>query len=88
MKRSLIVIPFLLAVVVLLASACGSKTGTNRDAQAGKTIKAAPVGNLLATLSSESGVLKRGHQELTLSFTDASGKPVDVGAVSLTFHMK
>ena len=30
---------------------------------------------------------KQGDQEVTLSFTDASGKPVDVGAVSLNFHM-
>ena len=38
-------------------------------------------------LSNESGALKHGNQELMLSFTDASGKPVDVGAVSLSFHM-
>jgi hypothetical protein len=45
------------------------------------------VGNLTATLSNDSGALKRGNQELMLSFTDTSGKPVDVGAVSLNFHM-
>jgi len=46
-----------------------------------------PVGNLTATLSNDSGVLKHGNQELMLSFTDASGKPIDVGAVSLNFRM-
>ena len=85
-KPTLIAIPFLLAVVVLIA-ACGSKTGTDAGKQTGKTIKAVPVGNLTATLSNESGVLKKGNQELTLSFTDPGGKPVDVGAVSLSFHM-
>jgi hypothetical protein len=87
MKKSLIAIPLLLAVIVLLTSACGSKPGTDGGTPTGKVIKAVPVGNLTATLSSESGVLKRGNQEVMLSFTDASGKPVDVGAVSLTFHM-
>jgi hypothetical protein len=87
MKKSLIAIPLLLAVVVLIASACGSKTGNDAGVQTGKVIKAVPVGNLTATLSNESGALKHGNQELMLSFTDASGKPVDVGAVSLSFHM-
>ena len=87
MKKSSIFIPFLLAVVVLIASACGSKTGTNAGMQAGKVIKAVSVGNLTATLSNETGVLKHGNQELMLSFADAAGKPVEVGAVSLSFHM-
>ncbi len=87
MKKPLIAIPFLLAVVVLIAAACGSKTGSDAGMQTGKVIKAVPVGNLTATLSNESGALKHGNQELMLSFTDAAGKPVDVGAVSLSFHM-
>jgi hypothetical protein len=86
MKRLLFAIPFLLATIVLIA-ACGSKTGTNPGLQTGKTIKTIAVGNLNATLANESGMLKHGNQELMLSFTDASGKPVDVGAVSLNFHM-
>ena len=86
MKKSLIAIPFLLAVVVLI-EACGFKSGTDTGKQTGKVIKAVPAGNLTATLSNESGALKHGNQELTLSFTDAAGKPVDVGAVSLSFHM-
>jgi hypothetical protein len=87
MKKSLIAIPLLLAVIVLTAAACGSKPGADAGMQTGKVIKAVPVGNLTATLSNESGALKHGNQELTLSFTDAAGKPVDVGAVSLSFHM-
>jgi hypothetical protein len=87
MMRSLIAITVLAAVVVLLASACGSKPSTDVGVQTGKVIKAVPLGNLTATLSNDSGTLKHGNQELLLTFTDASGKPVDVGAISLSFHM-
>jgi hypothetical protein len=86
-KKSVIVIAIALGVVVVLAAACGSKTGSNEGAATGKVIKTVPVGNLTATLSNDSGVLKHGDQELMLSFTDASGKPIDVGAVSLNLHM-
>src|SRR5437879_5809049 len=80
------VIPIAIALgVVLLAAACGSKTGTGLPT--GKTIKAVPVGNLTATLSNSTGQLKQGDQEIIFAFTDASGKLVDVGAMSLNFHM-
>ncbi|HEY5074659.1 MAG TPA: FixH family protein [Pyrinomonadaceae bacterium] len=87
MKKSEILIAIALGVVVVIAAACGSKTGTDGSVPTGKVIKAVPVENLTATLSNDSGVLKRGNQELILAFTDSSGKPVDVGAVSLNFHM-
>ena len=90
MKKSLVTITIALGVVLLIAAACGSKTGTEtggNNVPTGKVIKTVPVGNLTATLSSDSGVLKRGNQDLTISFTDASGKLVEVGAVSLNFHM-
>jgi len=87
MKKSLIVIAIVLGALVVIAAACGSKTGNDGNVPTGKVIKAAPMEKLTATLSNDSGVLKHGDQELTLSFTDGSGKPVDVGAVSLNFHM-
>lgn len=87
MKKSVTILGIVLGVVLLITAACGSKTGTSGGVPTGKVIKAVPVGNLTATLSNDSGLLKRGDQELMLSFTDASGKPVDVGAVSLNFHM-
>ncbi|MDQ5847116.1 MAG: FixH family protein [Acidobacteriota bacterium] len=87
MKKSLIFIAIASGVVVVIAAACGSKTGTDGNVPAGKVIKAAPMEKLTATLSNESGVLKLGDQEVTLAFTDSSGKAVDVGAVSLNFHM-
>lgn len=86
MKKPIVTIAIVLGLTVIIASACGSKAGTG-VISTGKLIKAVPVGNLTATLSSGSGALKRGDQELMLAFTDASGKPIDVGAVSLNFHM-
>lgn len=87
MKKSVIVIAIALGLVVVIAAGCGSKTGTDGSVPTGKVVKAVPVGNLTATLSTSTGQLKHGDQEVTLSFSDASGKPVDVGAASLNFHM-
>jgi len=91
-KKSLIVITIALGVVMAIAAACGSKTDNSSNVSTGnvptgKVIKTVPVGNLTATLSNDSGGLKRGNQELTISFADPSGKAVDVGAMSLNFHM-
>ena len=87
MTKSAITLEIALGVVLLITAACGSKTGITGGVPTGKVIKAVPVGNLTATLSNDSGVLRHGDQELMISFTDASGKPVDVGAASLNFHM-
>ena len=87
MKKSHFISAIVVTVVVGVAVACSSKSGSDANVTTGKTIKAVPVGNLTATLSNDTGVLKHGNQELMLSFTDASGKTVDVGAVSLNFHM-
>lgn len=85
MKSLLLISIF--AITLVFSAACGSST-TGDSAAAGKTIKSGPAGNnLTATLSSTDGVLRKGKQNFTLTFTDASGKPVDVGAVALNFHM-
>jgi hypothetical protein len=42
---------------------------------------------LTLSLATSDGVLRHGNSQFTLTFADASGKPVDVGAVALTFHM-
>lgn len=69
--------------LLLVTAACGSKT-----TDTGKVIKSAPAGNnLTVSLATSDGVLKKGKAEFTLTFADSSGKPVDVGAVALTFHM-
>src|SRR4026208_651609 len=81
MKR-FVIASSLIGLVIFIA-ACGSKTG-----DAGKSIKSAPAGNnLTVALATSDGVLKHGNSEFTLTFSDAAGKPVDVGAVALTFDM-
>jgi len=87
MKKSVVAITSVIVVALVMVAACGPKTGSNVAAPSGKTIKSVTVGNLTATLSNSTGQLKPGNQEVVLTFTDSSGKPVDVGAVSLNFHM-
>jgi len=87
MKKSVLAIAFVSSVALIIAAACSSKTASNVSIPSGKTIKSVTVGNLTATLSNSTGQLKQGEQEVMLAFTDSSGKPVDVGAVSLNFHM-
>ena len=78
------ILAFSLLAVLLFVAACGSKTSS---VETGKVIKSAPIGNLTVTLSSSSGQLKHGGDEFFITFKDSSGKPVDVGAAALTFHM-
>jgi len=78
------ILAFSLLAVLSFIAACGSKSAS---VDTGKVIKGAPVGNLTVTLSSPSGQLKHGSDEFFVTFKDSSGKPVDVGAAALTFHM-
>ena len=78
------VLAFSLLALLLLVAACGSKSSS---VDTGKVIKSAPIGNLTVTLSSSSGQIKHGGDEFYVTFKDSSGKPVDVGAAALTFHM-
>lgn len=82
--KTAIAIATLLTITLLLNAACGTKTST---IDTGKVIKSAPVKNLTVTLSSSSGQIKHGADEFFVTFKDSSGKPVDVGAAALTFHM-
>lgn len=70
----------------LFVVAC-SKSSTDGQSATGKPIATVTVNSLTATVSNSTGQLKSGNQELTLTFTDSAGKPVDVGAVSLNFQM-
>lgn len=80
--KKLVFVLSLIALALLIA-ACASKT-----AETGKVIKTAPAeNNLTVAVATNDGVLKQGNSEFMLTFSDASGKPVDVGAVALTFHM-
>ena len=84
-KIILIIGSITLFSVIGFIAACGSGSG---NATPGKTIASGPAGNnLTATLANADGSLKKGSQEFTLTFADASGKPVDVGSVALNNHM-
>jgi hypothetical protein len=78
------ILAFTLLSLLFSVAACGSKSPS---VDTGKVIKSAPVGNLTVTLSSSFGQLKHGGDEFFITFKDSSGKPVDVGAAALTFHM-
>ena len=82
--KKLIIISALLSMS-LLTLACGSGGGSS--ATSGKTVKTGTVNNLTVTLATADGVIKNGANDFTLSFTDASGKTIDVGAASVNFHM-
>ena len=73
---------FLFLFVIALSVACGPGSPASEQ-----VIKSTKAGELNVTLSSLSGPLKHGENDLRLAFTDASGNPVDVGAASLNFHM-
>ena len=83
MKKSLVYTLALTAALTIVA-ACAKSTN---DGLSGKTIASVKVNDLTATLSNSTGQVKSGNQDVTLTFTDSAGKPVDVGAVSLNFHM-
>jgi hypothetical protein len=72
-----------IATLTLLAlgAACASGGGATKEIGGGK------VGNLTVTLANSDGVLRHGDQDLTVTFKDAAGKPVDVGSASLNFFM-
>ena len=52
-----------------------------------KIIKSTKSGDITISLSNASGEIRSGENDLMLSFTDASGKPIDMQAASLKFHM-
>jgi len=79
-----------IGTILLGACSSGSKP-TAEHPIPGKVIKSGPIGNnMMVTLSSDTGTLKSGEQEIYVAFTDATGKTVDVGTVTaaaLNLHM-
>ena len=67
-----------LAVLTLSALACQASD---------QLIVRGKAGDLTVNINGPEGQLKKGTNKLTLEFTDASGKKVDVGSASLVFHM-
>lgn len=74
--------------ISVFAFACGGGGGSSpAGAGTGKPVGKATAGNMTVTLATESGALKSGANDFTLTFADASGKPVDVGSASVNFFM-
>lgn len=84
MKTRTIAAIFIVTLAALITAACGAKSDSAANE---KAIKSTKSGDLTVTLASATGELKSGDNDLILSFADATGKTVDVGAVSLRFHM-
>ena len=82
--RQKTIITIVAVALLALMLACGGGAGISSGE---KLIKSTQSSSLTITLASSNGQLKTGENDLLLSFTDTSGKPVDVGAVSLKFHM-
>lgn len=82
--QKLIIISTLLIISIFIV-ACGSDGGSL--ATSGKTVKTGTVNNLTVTLATTDGVIRNGANDFTLSFTDSSGKTVDVGTASVNFFM-
>ncbi len=73
--------------LIALAAACGGGAGTVTDSGMNKIMEKKVSDSLTVTLSNAEGKLKNGEQNLMLAFTDGSGKPVEIKAASLNFHM-
>ena len=80
MKKTGLVVSMLF---LLFLAACRGGVAPS-DEQA---IKSTKSGDMTVTLASAGGQLRNGENELMVTFTDATGQPVDVGAASLNFHM-
>jgi YtkA-like len=83
MKTKTVVVTLVFFTTLLFVAACRDASSSGGD----KVIKSTKSGDMTIILSSATGELKNGENELMIAFTDASGKPVDAGAASLNFHM-
>lgn len=82
MRKKSIFTTLIFFTVAVVFNAC------QRPGSAGeRAIKSTKSGEMTITISSSNGALKRGINELMITFADSAGKPVDVGAASLNFHM-
>jgi len=82
MKAKLMVAVSIFSIAVTFIAACRRANSQGED-----VIKSTKSGELTITLSNARGELKKGENDLMITFTDASGGPVDVGAASLNIHM-
>ena len=82
MKAKLMVAMAIFSIASTFTAAC-----RHADSSGEKIIKSTKSGELTITLSNATGELKKGENDLMITFTDASSRPADVGAASLNIHM-
>ena len=82
MKTRAFITSISIAVSLLVVSAC-EQAGSGTE----KIIKSTKSGDTTISLSSANGEIKSGENDLTLTFADSSGKPMQVPAASLKFYM-
>jgi hypothetical protein len=83
MKTKTVVVALIFFTAFSFIAGCRDTGSSGGD----KVIKSTKSGEMTITLSSATGELKSGENVLMVTFADASGKPVDVGAASLNIHM-
>jgi hypothetical protein len=79
-----VAIYFFMLAALPLAVACGGKTN---EFGSEKVIKSGNAGGMTIRISSASGELRKGPNDLTITFVDESGQAADVTAASLNFNM-
>lgn len=80
-----LVITLVLSVFsIFFLAACGAGGDSSTS---GKVIKTHSADNIKITLSTDDGVIKNGKEDFTLAFTDESGNPIKMDAVSVNFFM-
>lgn len=73
---------------ILLFAVAVALAGCTDPRSAERTIVSGAAGNgLTVTLSNADGVLRDGRNRFTITFSDISNRPVDVGAAAVNFHM-
>lgn len=81
MRKQIIPVLLILTIAVFVQACSSGTSGSEQVIQSTKS------GEMTVTLASTTGQLKHGDNDLIVSFADATGKPLDVGAASLNFHM-
>ena len=83
MKLRTVIASVTVASLLVILSGCGTSDASGRQ----NLIKSTTSGDTTIALSSASGEIREGENELVLSFADASGAALDIKAASLKFHM-
>lgn len=83
MTATKILAALMVITAALITASCSERSAPGAE----KTIKSTTSGDLTVTLSSQTGELRHGENELSISFAEPSGNLVDVGAASLNFQM-